>query len=67
MTASDFMRWGKPGRGVITVYARSTHVVIAIRGKVFGTSGKNHNGGAGWFKPDKGYLKGFTARRMAIG
>lgn len=69
-TSSGFLSWGRRGKGRITVYARSGHVLMSIRpaGRkrplVFGTSGKNPGGGAGFFRPDRGYLAGFTPRTI---
>lgn len=66
--ASQFVKWGKPGRGgAITVYAKSTHVLVEINGHFWGTSNSNPGGGAGWIPRSAlsaGYLKGFTARHL---
>lgn len=67
--SGDFAKWGKAGRAKggrgITVYSNSTHVLMEIDGHLFGTSGSNPGGGAGWIKHKdlpKGYLKNFVAR-----
>jgi hypothetical protein len=73
--ASQFETWGKPGvGGDVTIYAKSTHVLMAIRGPdgkmhLFGThsSSTNPDGGAEWIPSNEispGYLKGFVARHM---
>ncbi len=65
--SGEFAKWGKPGRGAVTVYANGHHVLMEIRGHFFGTSGSNPGGGAGWIKRSQinpGYLRGFTARHL---
>jgi peptidoglycan hydrolase-like protein with peptidoglycan-binding domain len=49
LVSGDFMRWGRPGRGVVTIYASPSHVYMSIRGRFFGTSYSNPGGGAAWF------------------
>lgn len=64
--ASQFTKWGSPGRGKrITVYAKGDHTLMEIDGHFFGTSGTNPGGGAGWIPRkaiSKQYLAQFTAR-----
>lgn len=70
--ASQFETWGSPGAGGdVTIYAKSTHVIMKIRDPktgtwhFFGTSATNPGGGAGWIPQDAispQYLQGFTAR-----
>jgi hypothetical protein len=68
--ASQFETFGKPGDGGnrgVTIYAKSTHVLMKIDGHFFGTSSTNPGGGAGWIpqaaiSPE--YLKGFTVRHV---
>jgi hypothetical protein len=68
--ASQFETWGKPGDGGssgVTIYSKSTHVLMSINGHFFGTSATNPGGGAGWIPRsaiDPAYLKGFTARHL---
>jgi hypothetical protein len=72
--ASEFETWGKPGEGGnVTIYAKSTHVIMKIRDPktgswhFFGTSATNPGGGAGWIKQQDispEYLRGFTARHQ---
>jgi peptidoglycan hydrolase-like protein with peptidoglycan-binding domain len=50
MVSGDFMHWGKPGRGAVTIYANASHVYMSINGRFFGTSYSNPGGGAGWFR-----------------
>jgi hypothetical protein len=49
MVSGDFMHWGAPGKGAVTIYANAGHVYMSIMGHFFGTSGANPGGGAGWF------------------
>ncbi len=49
MVSGDFMNWGAPGAGAVTLYASPTHVYMSINGRFFGTSYKNPGGGAGWY------------------
>jgi hypothetical protein len=63
--SGDFEKWGKPGRGRVTVYANKTHVLMEIDGHFWGTSASNPGGGAGWIprsKISQDYLRNFTAR-----
>jgi peptidoglycan hydrolase-like protein with peptidoglycan-binding domain len=50
MVSGEFMRWGAPGPGAVTIYANAGHVYMSILGRYFGTSSANPAGGAGWFK-----------------
>ena len=49
MVSGEFMRWGRPGPGAVTIYANAGHVYMSINGRFFGTSRSNPGGGAGWF------------------
>lgn len=62
-TSYEFEHWGKRGHGPISVRVRPGHVFLVIRGRAFGTSAKNREGGAGWFKAERSYLRQFRARR----
>jgi hypothetical protein len=65
--AADFEKFGKPGVGRVTIYAKDTHVIMSINGHFFGTSASNPGGGAGWIPRSaisSQYLKGFTARHI---
>jgi hypothetical protein len=48
-TSGQFMSYGMPGAGAVTLYANPSHVYMALDGHFFGTSGANPGGGAGWF------------------
>jgi hypothetical protein len=50
MVSGDYMRWGAPGPGTVTIYANAGHVYMSINGKFFGTSYANPGGGAGWYQ-----------------
>jgi hypothetical protein len=67
----QFTKFGSPGEAPqgkgITVYANSTHVLMRIGDRFWGTSQSNPGGGAGWIpaaKVSRAYLKGFAARHM---
>ena len=49
MVSGEFMRWGRPGPGAVTIYANAGHVYMSINGRFFGTTRANPGGGAGWF------------------
>jgi Meckel syndrome type 1 protein len=49
MVSGEFMHWGAPGPGSVTIYANAGHVYMSILGRYFGTSSANPGGGAGWF------------------
>jgi peptidoglycan hydrolase-like protein with peptidoglycan-binding domain len=49
MVSGEFMHWGNPGRGAVTIYANAGHVYMSILGHFFGTTHANPGGGAGWF------------------
>jgi hypothetical protein len=69
--ADQFKTWGRPGDGGskgVTVYSKPTHTLMKINGHLFGTSGSNPGGGAGWIPEtavSKDYLAGFTARHSS--
>lgn len=48
MVAADFMKWGLPGPGAVTIHAGPGHVMMDLLGHGFGTSHANPGGGAGW-------------------
>lgn len=50
LVSGDYMHWGAPGPGTVTIYANASHVYMSIDGRFFGTSYANAGGGAGWFK-----------------
>lgn len=64
--SGEFAKWGAPGKGKqVTIYANSTHVLMRIGNRFWGTSGSNPGGGAGWIPASAisaDYLKRFTAR-----
>lgn len=67
MVAQDFMSFGKPGEGALTIYAKPDHVLMRVGNRFFGTSGSNPGGGAGWIEKEdisSGYLSEFTARHI---
>jgi hypothetical protein len=49
MVSGEFMHWGAPGPGAVTIYANAGHVYMRIAGRYFGTTRMNPGGGAGWF------------------
>jgi hypothetical protein len=49
MVSGEFMHWGRPGPGAVTLYANAGHVYMSILGHYFGTTSMNPGGGAGWF------------------
>jgi hypothetical protein len=49
MVSGEFMRWGRPGPGAVTIYATAGHAYMSINGRFFGTTRANPGGGAGWF------------------
>lgn len=63
--SGQFEKWGKPGRGAVTVYANARHVLMEIDGHFWGTSKSNPGGGAGWIPRGQispAYLRQFKAR-----
>jgi hypothetical protein len=58
MVSGEFAHWGRPGRGVVTIYANAGHVYMSIKGRYFGTTHANPGGGAGWFNggPRPGFV-----------
>ena len=58
MVSGEFMHWGAPGPGAVTLYANAGHVYMSILGHYFGTSFANPGGGAGWFSggPRPGFV-----------
>jgi hypothetical protein len=58
MVASQFMHYGLPGPGKVTIFASPSHTYMRIGGRYFGTSGSNPGGGAGWFpgSPRPGFV-----------
>ena len=53
MVSGQFMRWGRPGPGAVTIYANAGHMYMSINGRFWGTSRSNPGGGAGWFNGSK--------------
>jgi len=48
LSSSDFMRWGRSGRGRwITIYSNSGHAYVIIAGLRFDTSSAGSSGGSG--------------------
>lgn len=67
--ASDFMNFGKPGPGAITIFASPTHVFLGFRkpsGKMvyFGTSESNPGGGAGFIPSEN--TAGYSVRHIDV-
>lgn len=56
MVSGALMNWGKPAKGnePLVVYANPGHTVMKLNGRVFGTSGSNPGGGAGWIEGGNG-------------
>jgi hypothetical protein len=61
--SGEFMSYGAPGPGAVTLYANPTHVYGSILGRFFGTSNQNPGGGAGWFAGSP--RPGFMVRHLA--
>ncbi|TMK38765.1 MAG: lytic transglycosylase domain-containing protein [Actinobacteria bacterium] len=64
LVSTDFMNYGLPGPGTVTIYANPEHVYMSIGGRFFGTSGSNPGGGAGWF--DGSPRDGFVVRHVPV-
>lgn len=68
MVSGSLMNAGKPGPGVVTVFANPEHTFMRIGGRYFGTSQSNPGGGAGWMPaPSPAYLASFTQRHFDAG
>lgn len=65
MVASQFKSYGKPGPGLVTIYASDRHVFMKIGNKFFGTSRTNPAGGPGIIEggEDTG---GYTVRHIPL-
>lgn len=63
--ASDFMSFGKPGPGAVTLFASPKHVYMRLGSSYFGTSTSNPGGGAGFFAGSP--RAGFTVRHIGDG
>lgn len=61
--AQEFMSYGLPGPGNVTLYASPSHVYMSLMGRYFGTSLSNPGGGAAWF--NGGPRPGFVQRHLA--
>jgi hypothetical protein len=59
--ASEFMSYGLPGPGAVSIFASPTHVFMSLDGKFFGTHGAD---GAGWY--DGSPVPGFTVRHAPV-
>lgn len=64
MVAQQFMTYGMPGPGEVTLYASPSHVYMSMGGKFFGTSTQNPGGGADWFNGSA--LPGFVQRHVPV-
>jgi peptidoglycan hydrolase-like protein with peptidoglycan-binding domain len=63
-SSSDFMRWGRAGRGRwITIYAAPGHAFMVIAGRRFDTTGRDENG-TRW-QPRMRSTAGYVARHPA--
>lgn len=60
--AQQFMSYGLPGPGDVTLYASPSHVYMSLAGRYFGTSTQNPGGGADWFSG--GPRPGFVQRHI---
>jgi len=65
MVSGQFMGYGKPGPGWLTVYANPGHVYTTIGGHAWGTSTSRPGGGPGWFSG--GARPGFAVRHVPMG
>lgn len=64
--SGGFETYGKPGRGMITIYANDVHVFMSFwvngQERFWGTSKENPGGGAGWHSARSG--AGFVIRSL---
>jgi hypothetical protein len=64
LTSGNFMSFGDPGKGDVTLFANAGHVFMALGGKGFGTSNSNPGGGAGWLPYNS--RPGFVVRHVPV-
>lgn len=64
LVAADFMKWGLPGPGEVTVYASPSHTWMSIAGREFGTGMSTPGGGAGWQTGEP--IAGFSVRHPPL-
>lgn len=62
--ASQFMSYGLPGPGAVTLFADPAHVYMRMGQKYFGTSTANPGGGAAWFNGSP--RPGFVQRHIEV-
>ena len=62
MVSGEYMNWGQPGPGKVTIYANPVHMFGSILGRFFGTHGSE---GAGWYAGSP--LPGFAVRHVPLG
>lgn len=68
MVSGALANAGKPGPGIVTVFANAAHTFMRIGNRFFGTSQSNPGGGAGWMPaPSASYLAKFTQRHFIAG
>lgn len=64
LDSGSFTGWGSPGRGRwITIYAKSSHVFMVVRGRRFDTSGRGATGSR--WQWDRRDATGYTVRHPA--
>jgi len=63
-----FENYGSAGKGPVSIYANSSHVLMSLRGRFFGTSSSCQGGGACWLDsdPSADYLSRFVVRHAAL-
>jgi len=63
-----FENYGSAGKGPVSIYANSSHVLMSLRGRFFGTSSSCPGGGACWLDadPSADYLSRFVVRHAAL-
>lgn len=63
MTSGEFMSWGSPGAGALTIHANPEHVWMEIMGRPYGTSVNDSSHGLGFYgKPPADYVGSFVTR-----
>jgi len=63
-----FENYGSAGKGPVSIYANSSHVLMSLRGRFFGTSSSCPGGGACWLDsdPSADYLSRFVVRHAVL-
>lgn len=62
MVSGELAHYGKAGPGPITIFANDVHTFMRIGSRMFGTSGTNPGGGAGFFPAESQSTSGYAVR-----